>query len=147
MGLSFFFYILSWIFITLMLTAALIPFKVMKEKSSVGSSPATNNGTPAKRGDDEEEEEEDIPVFPSPAVDSHQGPEISQVSHASRGSRASQGSSLSEEPGRHDDRTLGENNPSFSQTASDDDSKCRGCYTVAVPITFIEHNEFCLMCD
>lgn len=110
----------------------------MKEKSSVGSSPATNNGTPAKRGDDEEEEEEDIPVFPSPAVDGQQGPEVSQVSHASRGSRASQGSSLSEEPGRHDDRTLGENNPSFSQTASDDDSKCGWCYAVAVHMILLE---------
>ncbi|XP_050733709.1 rab GTPase-activating protein 1-like isoform X2 [Eriocheir sinensis] len=117
--------------------------EVMKEKSSVGSSPATNNGTPAKRGDDEEEEEEDIPVFPSPAVDSQQGPEVSQVSHASLGSRASQGSSLSEEPGRHDDRTLGENNPSFSQTASDDDMERvhtedgSGDYTIFNRVTYL----------
>lgn len=93
----------------------------MREKSSDGSSPATNNGTPAaRRGDDEEEEEEDLPVFSSPPATEGQVPEVSQVSHVSH---ESQRSSLSEEPGRHDERTLGETNPSFSQTASDDDSK------------------------
>lgn len=93
--------------------------QVMREKSSDGSTPPTTNGTSAaRRGDDEEEEEEDdLPVFPSPpALES-------QVSQVSQMSQASQGSSQSEGPGRPDDRTLGETNPSFSQTASDDDSK------------------------
>ncbi|MPC09838.1 Rab GTPase-activating protein 1 [Portunus trituberculatus] len=113
--------------------------EVMREKSSDGSSPPTTNGrSAARRGDDEEEEEDDLPVFPSPP------PLETQVSQVSQMSQVSQASSQSEGPGRPDDRTLGENNPSFShQTASDDDMERvhaedgSGDYTIFNRVTYL----------
>ncbi|XP_063875224.1 rab GTPase-activating protein 1-like isoform X3 [Scylla paramamosain] len=113
--------------------------EVMREKSSDGSSPPTTNGTSAaRRGDDEEEEEDDLPVFPSPPPLETQASRVSQIS------QVSQASSQSEGPGRPDDRTLGENNPSFShQTASDDDMERvhaedgSGDYTIFNRVTYL----------
>ncbi|KAG0721039.1 Rab GTPase-activating protein 1 [Chionoecetes opilio] len=107
--------------------------EVMREKSSNGSSPPTTNGTPAAKRDDDEEEEDDLPVFPSPPALESQVSQLSQLS---------QGSSQSEGPGRPDDRIVGANNPSFSQTASDDDMERvlnedgKGDYTIFNRVTY-----------
>lgn len=84
----------------------------MREKSSETSSPNGISDCSTKSGT---KKDEDAPCFSLPVLDT----------------QVSQTSTLSDEvcesshDGHVDDKNFGENNPSFSQTVSDDDSKFR----------------------